>query len=416
MNVYAVAAVWLAGGFAGTVLVRTLRLKLLAVVSPLTGAAGTVFAAVGPHSSPALASGMLSLDRAGQGLLVAAAGSFTLAILLARRLDGSEAATCGLVGAATVFALAASSPVLWAIVLLAGIGALAVRWIAVAPSRASLAAGRIPTAGAAALLGAAPFLPVVGLITGPRPEIAAGLLAGGVVALLALVPLGGWATGVLASLRGIEMAPWLLFLAPAVLLIAERVPAATTAAGDSFGKVLLSAGLASAVWGGLQGLMAEPRLRYGRLFLADLGLSAAAIGTDHPAPALAGGFLILLTHLTLAPVLLQRAGGAWEGSQRLAWIALSGLPPAPSFWARFLLLQALVQVGSLELLASLLAFGLMFFVSVRGAFAPGPAGSERRQALEPAQTLRQALVWLAVGAAFAIGAAPGAAISAVFGG
>lgn len=413
MNVYAVASVWLGGGLGATVLVRTTRLKLLATVAPFAGALATAFAAVGPHLSPALTGDALTIDRAGQGLLIAAAGSFTLAILLARRLDGSEAAICGLVGAATVFALAASSPVLWSIVLLAGMGALAVRWIAISPSRATLAGGRVPTTGAAALLAASPFLPVVGVITGPRPAIAAGLLAGGIVALLALIPMGGWATAVLPALRGIDVAPWVVFLAPAVLLTAERIPAGTPAAGDAFGRVMLSAGLASAVWGSFQAVRAQGRARYVRMLLADLGLSAAAIGTAHPGLALTGGLLILLTHFALAPVMLAPVG-AGDRSRRLAWVALAGVPPTPTFWGRFVLLEAIFQVGSGEIVASLLSVGLLFFAAVMAALPRAEHGRDIGDASYGGG--RRVLVWVAVLAAFAIGAAPAAASAVVFGG
>src|SRR5205807_10420719 len=154
--------------------------------------------------------------------------------------------------------------------------------------RATLAAGRVPGLGAASLLAASPLLPLVGIVSGPRPEIATGLLGIGVAALLALVPLGGWALGGLRNLRGTEVAPWMLLLAPAVLLAAEKIPAATPAAGDDFGRIVLLGGLVTAVFHSVMSTRVAARERYSRAFLADLGLAAAAVGSTHPSLALAG--------------------------------------------------------------------------------------------------------------------------------
>src|SRR5207244_3550937 len=79
-------------------------------------------------------------------------------------------------------------------------------------------------AGAAALLAAAVFQPLPRAAEGVEPVLVGILVAGGLAALLALLPLGGWATAGFDSLRGIDVAPWQLLVAPAVLLTAEALP------------------------------------------------------------------------------------------------------------------------------------------------------------------------------------------------
>ncbi len=415
MNAVVVASVWAGAGFLTAMLVRVFRFRRLAVLVPVAGVLAAVFVPSGPgHSSVVLAQSGLTLDRAALGLIRAGGSSLALVLVLAPRLDGREALTYGLVGAMATVALATGSPVVWPVVLLAAVGLIGLRWISAAPSRATLAAARVPGAGAAALLGAAPFLPLVGVISGPRPEIAASLLAVGVASLLALMPLGGWAAGALGTLRGTEVAPWVVLLAPSVLVVAERIPAATPAAADHFGRILLVAGTISALFHAFQALRAGPRQRYGRVFLADLALAAAAAGSAHPGPALEGGLLLLLTHLALAPLLLQGSTSSQPQARRLAWVALSGLPPSPSFWARFLLLEAVIQVSVPEATAALIAVGLLTIASVVTAVSAG--GGEPAAPGQPARRLAVAVAWISVASAFALGLAPAAASSVMFGG
>jgi formate hydrogenlyase subunit 3/multisubunit Na+/H+ antiporter MnhD subunit len=94
-------------------------------------------------------------------------------------------------------------------------------------------------------------------------------------------------------------------------------------------------------------------------------------------------------------------------------VALSGLPPAPAFWARFFLLEALVQAGPAEAVASLLTAGLLAIASIAAATRADPAA--------PATAGPPALAggvasWLGVLAAAAVGLAPASAAAAVFGG
>jgi hypothetical protein len=413
VNAITVAAVWAGAGILVGIAARVLRVRRLTALVPAAGALAALLVPAGPgHGSVVLAQSGLSLDRASLGLIEVGGASLVLALILAPRLDGREGVTYGLVGAMVTLELGTGSPVVWAVVLLAAVGLLALRWIGAAPSRATLAAARVPGAGVAALLAATPFLPVVGSISGPRPEIAAGLLGGGIVALLALLPLGGWAAGALGSLRGTEVAPWALLLAPSVLLVAERIPAATPAAGDSFGRILLIAGLVTALFNGFQATRANPRQRYGRLLLADLGFAAAAIGSSHPTLALQGALLLVLTHMAVGPLFLNGRPSSQPRVRRLAWIVLSGLPPSPSFWARYILLQALVPVGPAPAAASLLAVGLISIVAVVNAL---PGRLEKEEVSETPRRLAGAVAWLSIASAVALGLAPAAASTAVFG-
>lgn len=414
MNAVIVAGVWAGAGVLATIVIRATRLKRLAVVVPLAGAVAALVVPAGPgHSSVVLAQSGLTLDRQALGLLEVTGASLALVLMLAPRLDGRETVTYATVGALATIGLATGSPVVWPVVLLGAVGVIALRWIAAAPSRGTLAAGRVPGMGAATLLAAAPFLPLVGIISGPRPEIAAGLLAAGVTALLALVPLGGWAAGGFSTLRGTEVAPWMLMLAPSVLLVAEKIPAATAAAGDDFGRILLVSGLASALFSGVMATRVAPRQRYGRVFLADLGLAAAAIGSAHPGLALQGALLLVLTHAALAPLLMQGSPASLGRVRRLGWVALSGLPPSPSFWARFVLLQALVQVGPPEAVAALIAAALLAIVAVVTAVSTPRSRDEAKG--EAPSKIAASIAWLSVASAFAIGLAPAAAGASVFG-
>jgi hypothetical protein len=413
MNAVVVAASWLGAGSLAAILVRLLRRRRIAVMVPAAGALAAWLVGAGPgHESVVLAQNGLTLDREALGLLAVGGASLTLVLLIAPRLDGREAFWYGVIGAMDTIALATGLPAVLAVALFAVVAATALRWVGAAPSRTSLAAARVPGVGAASLLAAAPFLPLVGIISGPRPVIAATLLAAGIGALLALFPLGGWAVGAIGSLRATEVAPWMLATAPAVLLIAQRIPAATPTAGDDFARLLLVGGLTSALLHAVMALRVPARLRYGRVFLADLGLAAAAVGSSHPALALEGGLLLVLAHLALAPVLLAGGGPEHPPLARAAWLGLAGLPPAPTFWARYLLLAAVVPVGPGQAAAALLAAGLLTIASLL-TVVRFPAGVSRPE--HPGHPAGVITGWLAVGSALALGVAPAAAAAAVFG-
>ena len=416
MTPLAVAAVWAGAGTAGAALLPSVRLRRLGALVPLAGLAALLAAAAAaevavPGGSPAAS---LSLDRTALGLLAACAVSLALLLLIAPTVDGPELRALGLVGAAAVVALAAGSSIVWAMALLGGTCILALRWIAMAPGRATFASGRVAIGGAGALVAAAPFLPVGGALTGPRPVLVAALLACGLASLLGLLPLGGWTLGALSSVASADVAAWPLLMAPAVLLSAQRVLTILPVLGLVYYEGILTVlGLSTALWHALLSVRQGTRARYGRVVLADLGLAAAAIGTGHIAQSQPALLLLVLTHLLAGPVLLQREGA---GGGRFAWLLLCGLPPSPSFWGRLLVVEALTQASFWGTVAALATMSLQFMTSVR-VLVEGRRRAETGDELKPG--LRWAIVeaarWAAILGGVTVGLAPHGALMFVFG-
>jgi hypothetical protein len=413
MSPVVIAAVWVVLGITAAALLRRRTARLVAIV-PLAGAGLTLLAtrSLAPLVPLGGLGGINGLDRAGQGLLVVAGISMALVIALHPTIDVSIARTVGVVGASVTLALASGDPLLTALALTAAVGTLALRWIGQAPGRATLAAGRIAGSGTAALIAASPFLPLSGFTTGARPVVVGGLLVAGVAALLAIYPLGGWAAGILNVLRPLDVAPWLILLVPTVLLLAERIPEGVLGDGvPVYEHILLVVGLGSAVWGGFWAVRGPARTRYGRIFMTDIALSIAAVGGAHNSPAVTGALIIVLSHLTLAPILLRPADAGLLWPRRVAWALLSGVPPSPTFWGRFLLLEALAAGNIDSTIAAVIAMTGIFIATVmacsmRTARAPA-AGWQAR--------VPEAGAWLLVAAGIAIGLAPQSVSTFVFG-
>jgi len=406
------AALWAGAGVAVTVLVRLLRLRRFGGLLPAALGAGSLAVVSSPISAGPFAGGGAELSRAGLGLLVAAGLAIAAAHLLDSVSDGLEPLVTGVAGGAVVLILAAHSELLYGAAALLASGVIGVRWITVHPGRATLAAGRIPTLGAATLIAAAPFLPVAGEAIGPRASLAGGLVLVGVVGLVAMLPAGGWAAGSAGGVRAGEFAVWLLLVAPSVLLTASGVSPDLPLAGRlTFEHGMLVIGLLSAVWGGLQSARSVAAgSAYVRVAIADLALFAAGIGSTQ-AVARSGGLLLVLTHLTVGPLLLQRPSAALSRQRRLAWVALSGIPPSPAFWGRFLVLEGCIAANNQAGLLCVVALGLLFLSAVlalvRGETSDDPPA---------VGTLSQIVAWGIAGAGIALGLAPGAIARAVFGG
>jgi hypothetical protein len=413
MSPFAIAAVWVGLGGVTALLPRRRYARWVAIV-PLAGAGLTLLAA--RTLTPAVPLGGLSaitgLDRPGQGMLVVAGVSMALVVALQPAVDISIGRTIGVVGAAATLAMASSDPLVTALALAAAVGTLALRWTAQAPGRATLAAGRVAGSGTAALIAASPLLPLSGFTTGARPVVVAALLAAGVASLLAVYPLGGWAAGIIGSLRPLELAPWLVLLVPVVLLLAERIPGGVLGDGvPLFEHVLLVLGLGSALWGGVWAAHGPARARYGRVFMADVALCIAAVGGARSSPAVSGALIIVLTHLTIAPILLRGGETGLEWPRRVAWALLSGVPPSPSFWGRFLILEALAAGNIGSTVAAVLAMTAIFIATV---FA---CSSRTVAARRPAWGARapEAVAWLLVAVGIALGLAPQSLSGFVFG-
>ena len=413
MNPLVIAAGWLALGLVSSALLRRRTARLVAVV-PLVGAGLTLLATRSSTAAVPLGglAAITGLDRAGQGVLVAAGLSMTLVLLLQPSIDVSAGRTIGVVGAAATIAMASSDPLVTALALTAAIATLALRWIGQAPGRSTLAAGRIAGTGTAALIAASPFLPLTGFTSGDRPVVVAALLATGVAALLAVYPLGGWAAGILGALRPIDVAPWLVLLVPVVLIIAERIPGGVLGNGSPvFEHVLLVVGLGSAVWGGVWAVRGPAAMRYGRVFMADISLCIAAVGGAAVSPAVTGALIILVSHLTLAPILLRSDAAGLLWPRRVAWALLSGVPPSPAFWGRLLLLEALAAGNVGSTIAAVVAVAAIFVAAVMACWTRGrvvPATGWRGR-------LNDLVAWLLVAVGIAIGLAPQSLAGSVFG-
>jgi len=372
------------------------------------------------------------LSREAAGLLVAAAAALWMALMLVDRLDGRELLGIGGVGGAAALLLGARSPLLFGVAALIAVLALTLRWVSVFPGRATLAAGRVAGAGAAALVAASLFLPAPAPTGAGAPQVgmAAGLLAAGLVALAALIPLGGWAAGAMASLAAPEVGSWMLLLAPAVLVSSAPLAGALPLAGRlAVQHSLLTCGLISAVWAGVQASRVEVNLRaarraggsadavrsavrgglaYRRLALGDLALVAVGVGTGQPV-GLDGGLILILTHLVAAPLLLQSSRAGLTLPRRVLWLALTGVPPAPSFWGRFLVLQACAGFSGPVTIACLVALGLM---TMAGALAVTRGDAAAGTPAPPHQVVA---AWALGAAAAAVAVVPMVAVHLVFG-
>ncbi|HEV3274989.1 MAG TPA: hypothetical protein VG299_09020 [Candidatus Dormibacteraeota bacterium] len=413
MNPAFIAAAWLALGLLASAVLRRQTARLVAIV-PLAGAGLTLLTARSQAAAIPLGglSGIAGLDRTGEGVLVAAALSLALVLLLQPSIDVSVGRTIGVVGASATIAMASSDPLLTALALTAAVATLVLRWIGQSPGRATLAAGRVAGTGTMALVAASPFLPLTGFTTGDRPIVVAALLAAGVAALLAVYPLGGWAAGIIGSLKPLDVAPWLVLLVPVVLIIAERIPGGVLGDGSPvFEHVLLVVGLGSAVWGGIWAAWGPGAMRYGRVFMADIALCIAAVEGAPVSPAMTGALIIVLTHLCVAPILLrpESAGLLWP--RRVAWALLSGVPPSSTFWGRLLLLEALAAGNVGSTIAAVIAMASIFVASVMacsGRALPAPGRGWRGR-------LPELAAWLLLAVGIAIGLAPQSLTRFVFG-
>jgi hypothetical protein len=415
VSVLPVALTWGLGGLLAALLLPRLRhRRRLAALVPLAVAVAAFLTLGGGADLDAVAApGGLLLGRPAGGLVLLCALSMTVCLVLSPPPDGGEIIVVGACGALSTVALATGSPIVWGVCFVAGMALFGVRWVAASPARPTLAAARVGTLGAAVLLAAAPFLPVDLATALPRAHLAGALLAGGVAAGFGLVPLGGWVTGGARLIRGAALAPWALLLLPALLLTTQTLQnVLPTDARTTVGFLLLPAGALSAAWAAVQGLLAgrRDRERYPRVLLADLGLVAMGLATPQPGVRI-GSLLLLLTHICAGPLLLQEASPALVRQRRLAWLALSGVPPTPAFWGRFATIAGLTAAfGGAPLIVTLPVAAALLLVALRAAAA---ASSARPAAAAGLAT--RAAAWMAPLAALTVGLLPDSALRAFLG-
>lgn len=412
MSVLPVAVTWSAAGLVAALALPRLRRRRLAALVPLAAAVAALLSlGGGADLTAAAAPGGLALGRAASGLVLICALAATICLMLSPPPDSGEVLVIAAAGALSAVALASGSPLTWGLCFVAAFALFGVRWVAAAPARATLAAARVSTLGAATLVAAAPFLPVDATAVPPRAHLAGGLLAGGVAAGLALVPLGGWVSGGGRLLRGAALAPWALLMVPALVLTSQPLQSVLPVeARLTFAALLLPAGAISAAWGALRGLSVADPDRYARTLLADLGLVAMGLATP-VGEARLGSLLLMLTHLCVGPLLVHEPWASSSRPRRLAWAALSGVPPSPAFWGRFALVTALVGAfGGTVLLAVVPVVGAVMVIALRAAMAAshakagGPTGRAARMA-----------AWIPPLAAVMVGLLPAASLRALLG-
>lgn len=413
MNPLLFAVVWLACGAIGTLAARAIHRRRAALIAPaIAGGLGglvTVAAAPGPLSSLHYGA-TLALSRPSLGVLVVAGPALALTLALAPSVEGGEVFALCVTGAASVVAMSATVPVVWGFALAVAVGAVALRWIATAPGRVTLAAGRIGGLGAASILAGAVVVPAQAPPSDVRAALAGALIAAGASALLGLLPVGGWAAGAGSAVRGADLAAWGFLLAPAVLLsVSAGLGSIAGRTADALAGVLLVLGLGSALYGGVHAVLVQGVERYGRLLLADIGLAAAGLGSRQSAGTL-GMLLVLLAHLVAGPLLLNAPRPGLERVHRLAWLALSGLPPSISFWGRLLIFEALVATNGVALLVALTAGAAILAAAMRGVVHP----EDLTQGSVASPPLR-ALGWALGVAAVVLGFMPGWAAGHLFG-
>jgi hypothetical protein len=412
VSVTPVALTWAGGGLLAAMLLPRFRRRRLAALVPLAAAIAALLSlGGGADLIAASAPGGLALGRAGGGLVVLCALAATVCLLLSPPPDSGEIIVIASCGALSAIALATGSPLTWGLCFVAAFALVGIRWVAAAPARATLAAARVSTLGAATLLAAAPFLPVDAAAVPPRAHLAGGLLAGGIAAGFALVPLGGWVSGGSRLVRGAALAPWALLLVPALLLSTQPLQVVLSPdARDTFSAILLPVGAVTAVWAALRGVSVPDGERYARVLLADLGLVAMGLATPLPTARL-GSLLLMLTHLCVGPLLVHDPASASSRPRRLAWAALCGVPPGPAFWGRFALSTALATTfGGALLLATLPVAGAIMVIALRSAIAATSVTASG----SPGRAARFA-AWVPPLAAVTVGLLPAASLHALLG-
>ncbi len=404
MNALGVAGLWLGTGLLAAALLPRLRLRRLAPIVFVVAAAGAVAVHPGDWLGPFAGSpgSVLSLGRASAGLICAVALSMALIWATAPPAEAGKIVAAAVTGAAVVIFSSATEPLVWAVAVVVAVMAVSLCWLMAQPGRATLAAARIAGVGAVVCLSVTPFWP----ITDKNPNAVANLLfgwllAGALCALLALVPLGGWALASLRALRSVEASLWLVLVAPALLLAGTTLHSGMPDQSNTIiDSVLVVAGLASALWSALWACLGRSEERYVRVALADIGLAAAGIGTATSAGK-SGLLLLILAQVVVAPLLLNGSQSRSRWSWVCGWLVVSGLPPSLGFWGRLLILEACVDRGTGWLLVCMATGVLLSYAAVlalRGSMSTHSKMAEERLAALPLRLVTGGLAVVALGA------------------
>ena len=408
MSPVVLAGLWLALGVLSTASSKLLKQHYVPALAVFVGGIAALAVTTGTTAGAGGGGQAWVLDREGAGLLVVAGVATSVALLIGPAA-GEGGILIGVVGAAIVLALSAANPLFWGAAMLAASFGLGLRWLATSPGKHTLAGARVAVLGAAVFVATAPFLPVANAQSVPWSVLAGSMLAGATAALLALVPIGGWAVAATRHLPPAELAVWMLLIVPAVLIGVEQFGVALTPTAQTMlDRYLLMGGLLSAVWGGYHALRADGATRFARIFLADVGLCAAGLGSAGK-PGADGCLILILVHLTVAPLLVHQPRPGLRWARWTAWLTLTGIPPLPTFWGRFLVVEGCFASGALPGLLAVFAIALLTGTALRHLRSTEPAGD-----LAAAGWVARGAAWSMSLIAVAVGLIPAAAVHLVF--
>ncbi len=340
---------------------------------------------------------------------VVAAGGLAMLLELAsgreRVLSAGGAALGLLLAGGAALALTLDSAVPIALLLGGMTVAVWVRWERLAgPMLAQRNLGRQAVLVLCALIGAAAVLPSE-QAGGSPPALAAMLVVGGLAGAAGVLPFSIW-SGALGRVSPAEGAAWRVWLIPVAVLVAARVlAAAPPGLALALGILLVSLGLATAMFWSLAALTTDPAKRYWAVLSADVGLMFVGVGSGN-ARGLAGALLLLVVHWLAGSVLTEPGGSR---SHLLSWVGLAGMPPFGGFAGRLLVLLGIAYLGPLVFSFALLALGLLLVAGV--------AGLRDTLARTPSRGwLGSGAVATLIGTAvLAVGLAPGPILAGVFG-
>ncbi|MGH7640181.1 MAG: hypothetical protein ACREN7_03600 [Candidatus Dormibacteria bacterium] len=301
--------------------------------------------------------GGLGLTRLPFGILVGGWAALTLQQLGsgAARLSGSGIASTVVVGVAACAALVVQG-VLPMVLLLSFMAAFTwVRWQhLVGPLLPLRSLGRQTALALCALLAGAVLLPSLRL--GAVPAAVVGMLwVGGLGALTGLLPVSSW-VGAISAIPQAEAGLWRIWLIPvAVVALARVMAGGPPALTEVIQLLLVSLGLATAIFWACAACVAAPERRYWRVLQADAGLMCVGIGSGD-LTGMAAALVLIVAHWLAGTAL---GDPATTRSRLLTWVGLTGIPPFGGFAGRFLVVAAVTFMGPEEVAVALLALGLL---------------------------------------------------------
>jgi hypothetical protein len=371
-------SVWLAptlagglviAGVSGTLgrrarLIPPLLLALTAVAISLV----LVVSLTTSRSSPILSYGDLGttyLARLPLGVLLGGWAALLLELGVARRpqLGAGTIAIAIAVGVGCCLALSLTGLVPLALLLALLSGLLWIRWQHLTgPVLPLRSLGRQSAVLLCALVAGVAVLP--SLRIGAAPAALAGmLLVGGLGGVAGLLPLSGWVSAA-SRVPSPEAAAWRIWLIPVAIVALARVMVAGPVALEQVMQLLLVAlGLATVIFWGCAGLLADPSVRYWRVLQADVGFMCVGIASGD-VQGLAAALLLIVVHWLAGAALSEPRGAR---SHLFAWLGLSGVPPFGGFAGRVLVLVGVSYMGPVVVAMLLLGFGLQLVASGAGA-------------------------------------------------